>query len=43
MTGERKYKIKRGYPSKTSYANAIFREFGIDEESIAKRIDSMTF
>jgi DNA mismatch repair ATPase MutS len=42
-TGERLYKIKRGYPSETSYAGAIFEQFGINAEDIAKRIEKMTF
>lgn len=37
-TGERRYKIKKGMPAKTSFALSVFKEFGIDRESIEKRI-----
>lgn len=42
-TGERKYKIKKGMPTDTSYAAAVFDKFGIDEKDIEKRIANMKY
>ncbi len=36
-TGERKYKVVKGQPSRTSYARSILNEFGISYEEIIKR------
>lgn len=43
QTGERKYKIKKGMPTDTSYAAAVFDKFGIDEEDIEKRVAQMKY
>ncbi|MBQ7186400.1 MAG: DNA mismatch repair protein MutS [Ruminococcus sp.] len=38
QTGERKYKVVKGKPSRTSHARTILDEFGISYEQIAKRL-----
>lgn len=42
-TGERKYKIKKGLPTETSYAGTVFEKFGINESDIARRVAQMKF
>ena len=37
-TGERKYKIVRGMPRDNSFAQTILKQYGIDMETIEKRI-----
>ena len=37
-TGERKYKVVKGMPSRTSHARSILDEFGISYEEIARRL-----
>lgn len=36
-TGERLYKIEKGCPQETSFADSIFEKFGLDIEAIEKR------
>ena len=38
QTGERKYKVVKGKPSRTSHARTILDEFGISYEQIAERL-----
>lgn len=38
-----RYRIKRGYPAKSGFAGAVFKEYGIDAESIARRVGKMEF
>lgn len=37
-SGERLYKIVRGYPGETGYAGAVFEKFGLDIKAIEKRV-----
>ena len=40
-TGERLYKIKKGLPGDSSYADTIFEKFGLDLQALKKRAKQM--